>query len=372
MAASRELHEEADLVAEQWHVLADYFSSPGGMDEALRVYLARGLSHVPEHDRHDREGELGMPVRWVDLDEAQEAVLTGRVHNPSAVVGILAAHAARARGWATLRAHDALAGAPGPPRAVVPGVGYTEVLRTAPLAAASPPPPTRPTAPARSAPSMGAVVPGGRCRDAGEQDGPAHELDRRRHLVQQPPGRGHPDDRDQHRERHDRARGVAGEQPVPQAVAEQRGEVGREHGAPDGSGVGVGNRRDDGVLALDRPRQGEQGTGTMVPDHTTIASPEPAWPRAPTRRAMTLPTAHELAAATTSSTGTTGACAARPTPTVARPAAPTRTPASWPRVGCSRSARLANTSVKRTWDCSTRGVRPAGMPACIARYTSPN
>ena len=115
-----------------------------------------------------------------------------------------------------------------------------------------------------------------------------------------------------------------------------------------------------------------RGTGTMVPDHTTIASPEPAWPRAPTRRAMTLPTAHELAAATTSSTGTTGACAARPTPTVARPAAPTRTPASWPRVGCSRSARLANTSVKRTWDCSTRGVRPAGMPACIARYTSPN
>lgn len=108
VAAARELHEEADLAAEQWHVLADYFSSPGGMDEALRVYLARGLSHVPEHDRHEREGEEhGMPVRWVDLDEAQEAVLTGRIHNPSAVVGILAAHAARDRGWATLRPHDA-------------------------------------------------------------------------------------------------------------------------------------------------------------------------------------------------------------------------------------------------------------------------
>ena len=108
LAAARELHEEADLAAEQWHVLVDYFSSPGGLDEALRVYLARGLSHVPEHDRHEREGEeLGMPLRWVDLDEAQEAVLTGRVHNPSAVVGVLAAHAARARDWATLRPHDA-------------------------------------------------------------------------------------------------------------------------------------------------------------------------------------------------------------------------------------------------------------------------
>ena len=107
-AAARELHEEADLRADEWHVLVDYFSSPGGMDEALRVYLARGLSHVPEGDRHEREGEeLGMPVRWVDLDEAQDAVLAGRVHNPSAVIGVLAAHAARQRGWGTLRPHDA-------------------------------------------------------------------------------------------------------------------------------------------------------------------------------------------------------------------------------------------------------------------------
>jgi ADP-ribose pyrophosphatase len=108
VAAARELHEEADLRADEWHVLVDYFSSPGGMDEALRVYLARGLSHVPEDDRHEREGEeLGMPVRWVDLDEAHDAVLAGRVHNPSAVIGVLAAHAARQRGWGTLRPHDA-------------------------------------------------------------------------------------------------------------------------------------------------------------------------------------------------------------------------------------------------------------------------
>jgi 8-oxo-dGTP pyrophosphatase MutT (NUDIX family) len=108
VAAARELHEEADLVADQWHVLADYYSSPGGLDEALRIYLARGLSQVPEAERHQRDGEeLGMPVRWVPLDQAQEAVLVGRLHNPSAVVGVLAAHAARERGWATLRAHDA-------------------------------------------------------------------------------------------------------------------------------------------------------------------------------------------------------------------------------------------------------------------------
>jgi len=108
VAAARELHEEADLRAGRWDVLADYFSSPGGLDEALRVYLARDCAEVPEAQRHVRDGEEhGMPVRWVPLDEAESAVLTGRLHNPSAVVGVLAACAARRRGWSTLRPVDA-------------------------------------------------------------------------------------------------------------------------------------------------------------------------------------------------------------------------------------------------------------------------
>lgn len=108
LGAARELHEEADLVAARWHVLIDYYGSPGGISEALRVFLARDLSDVPPDELFTREGEeRGMRVGWVDLDEAQEAVLAGQLHNPSAVIGILAAHAARARDWATLRPHDA-------------------------------------------------------------------------------------------------------------------------------------------------------------------------------------------------------------------------------------------------------------------------
>jgi 8-oxo-dGTP pyrophosphatase MutT (NUDIX family) len=110
-AAQRELAEEADLRAEHWDVLIDWFNSPGGMTEALRLYLARGLSPVPEAERHQREGEeLGMKVRWVPLDEAREAVLAGALHNPGAVVGVLAACEARNLGWRTLRP----AGAPWP------------------------------------------------------------------------------------------------------------------------------------------------------------------------------------------------------------------------------------------------------------------
>ncbi len=107
-AAQRELAEEADLRAERWDVLIDWFNSPGGMNEALRLYLARGVSAVPEAERHEREAEeLGMTVRWVPLEQARDAVLTGRVHNPGAVVGVLAACEARAQGWRTLRPADA-------------------------------------------------------------------------------------------------------------------------------------------------------------------------------------------------------------------------------------------------------------------------
>lgn len=108
LAAARELAEEADLIAARWDTLAEYFSSPGGSDEALRIYLARDLTSVAEADRYERHGEeMDMPSRWVDLDDALDAVLSGQLHNPSAVIGILAAHASRARGWSTLRPHDA-------------------------------------------------------------------------------------------------------------------------------------------------------------------------------------------------------------------------------------------------------------------------
>lgn len=107
-AARRELAEETDLRAERWDVLVDYFTTPGGSNESLRIYLARDITEVPAADRHERaEEERDMTVRWVPLDEAVAAVHAGRLHNPSAVVGILAAASARAAGWAPLRPADA-------------------------------------------------------------------------------------------------------------------------------------------------------------------------------------------------------------------------------------------------------------------------
>lgn len=106
-AAARELAEEADLEAGRWALLADYVSSPGGLNEALRVYLARDLSDVPDHELFEREHEeLGMPTAWVELDGLVEAVLAGRIRNATVAIGALSAQAARARSWAPLRPAD--------------------------------------------------------------------------------------------------------------------------------------------------------------------------------------------------------------------------------------------------------------------------
>ncbi len=107
-AAQRELHEEAGFRARRWDLLVDLYNSPGGSDEAIRIYLARDLAPVPVAERPVGEGEeRDMPVAWLDLDDAVDAVMTGRLHNPTAVAGVLAAWYAREQGWDGLRAADA-------------------------------------------------------------------------------------------------------------------------------------------------------------------------------------------------------------------------------------------------------------------------
>jgi len=107
-AVQRELAEEVDLAAGEWHVLVDQFSTPGIVGESIRIYLARDLSARSAPEGFVREGEeADMDVVWAPLADLVDAVLAGRLHNPSLVSGVLAAEAARVRGWSTLRPADA-------------------------------------------------------------------------------------------------------------------------------------------------------------------------------------------------------------------------------------------------------------------------
>ena len=106
IGAQRELAEEVDLVAAEWNVLVDFQTSPGGSNEALRIYLARGLSDADEiFERTDEEAEL--EKTWVSLEDIVDAVLSRDIQNSILVIGALAAVAARERNWATLAPGDA-------------------------------------------------------------------------------------------------------------------------------------------------------------------------------------------------------------------------------------------------------------------------
>ncbi|MBD8519207.1 NUDIX domain-containing protein, partial [Plantibacter sp. CFBP 8804] len=44
VAAGRELEEEADLVAGSLQLLTEFYTTPGGSNESIRIYLARDLT----------------------------------------------------------------------------------------------------------------------------------------------------------------------------------------------------------------------------------------------------------------------------------------------------------------------------------------
>ncbi len=97
-SAKRELAEEADLEAREWTILSDFVASPGSSDEAIRIFLARDVRGLDTPFSRSAE-EADIEIRWVELDDAVDAVLARRLRNPSLVVAVLAANAERSRGW---------------------------------------------------------------------------------------------------------------------------------------------------------------------------------------------------------------------------------------------------------------------------------
>jgi 8-oxo-dGTP pyrophosphatase MutT (NUDIX family) len=85
--AHRELVEEAGLAAAELVPLTTFHNSPGFCDEAVVIYLATGLTSVPD----DRQGpeEQHMAVVQVPLEEAVAMVHDGRITDAKTVIGLL-------------------------------------------------------------------------------------------------------------------------------------------------------------------------------------------------------------------------------------------------------------------------------------------
>ena len=93
-AARRELAEETDLVAAEWTPLITVNSTPGGTNEVIHIFEARGLTTSPvSHHRTEEESEI--VVRWEPFDEVVAAALDGRLSNAPLIIAVLSARARR-------------------------------------------------------------------------------------------------------------------------------------------------------------------------------------------------------------------------------------------------------------------------------------
>lgn len=105
-AAQRELAEEAHVSASQWSVLVDVMTSPGGLGETARIYLATDLSPAPAPEGFVAEGEEAhMDVVRAPVADVAAAILAGRLQSPLLVAGVLALTTARATGASLRPAH---------------------------------------------------------------------------------------------------------------------------------------------------------------------------------------------------------------------------------------------------------------------------
>jgi 8-oxo-dGDP phosphatase len=109
VTAERELLEETGYRAAQWHVLVDFYPSPGISTERVRIFCARGLTRVPESERSyvPEHEEAHLVVAWAPLDDVVARVLAGQLHNGVTALGILSAYAARQDGFTALRDAEA-------------------------------------------------------------------------------------------------------------------------------------------------------------------------------------------------------------------------------------------------------------------------
>lgn len=88
--AQRELAEEVDLDATEWEPLLSAYTTPGGNDELVHVFLAEGLSRRGEAFAREAE-EADIRIEWMPLTDAIAGVLAGRLRNGILALGLLAA-----------------------------------------------------------------------------------------------------------------------------------------------------------------------------------------------------------------------------------------------------------------------------------------
>ena len=88
VAAARELAEETGFKAGSLAPLIDFYTTPGGNSELIRVFHGTQIEVVDREVQDGEEREL--EIEWFELDEVLADILASRIKSPSAVVGVMA------------------------------------------------------------------------------------------------------------------------------------------------------------------------------------------------------------------------------------------------------------------------------------------
>jgi len=89
--AERELREETGYVGAGWEKLTVIYTSPGFCTEKLHIFLTRDPERR-DHERTLEEGEQGMTVSRVPLDEAVGMIRRGEIVDAKTICGVLLTH----------------------------------------------------------------------------------------------------------------------------------------------------------------------------------------------------------------------------------------------------------------------------------------
>jgi len=83
--AARELEEELGLVAEHLEKLAEFFVSPGFLEEKMWVYLATGLSQGKAQPDEDEV----LDIIRLPMGDALEMISSGEIQDAKTIIGLI-------------------------------------------------------------------------------------------------------------------------------------------------------------------------------------------------------------------------------------------------------------------------------------------
>ncbi len=82
--AQRELAEETGCRGGKWRQLTWFYTSPGFCDEKIYLFFAEGVTEGTP----DPDGDETLEHLWVDLAEAQQALIRGEINDAKTIIAL--------------------------------------------------------------------------------------------------------------------------------------------------------------------------------------------------------------------------------------------------------------------------------------------